>query len=96
MLKRSNEISNTQSLVVYNRMKGVELLHQIQLITAELSNVSTEEQFMKWADSNVSKYAMEALEAVEHFYLEGVHPSINALEVSLSVLKDFRGEILAA
>lgn len=96
MLKRANEITEVQSVVVYNRMKGIELLHMIQMITDELSDVSTEDQFLEWIEKNASKHAMESLKAVETFYLEGIHPSLNVLEVTLAVLRDFRGEILAA
>lgn len=90
-LKRSQEITQTEAMMVANRMRGVRRLAELQLLAEELSNYTTEQQFIDWCNVNGNQYAFDCLKAIETFYLDGVHPSLNAIDVSIAVLKDFRG-----
>lgn len=94
-LKRSAEISLEEATLVANRMKGIQMLNQLQQLTLELSSYTSEDEFEKWLYKNASNHGLESLKAVETFYLEGVHPSLNAIEVSIAILRDFRGEHFA-
>ena len=95
-LKRSQEITETEAVLVANRMRGVRKLAELQSLVEELASYTSEQQFIDWCETYSNDYANECLKAIETFYLEGIHPSLNAIDLSIALLKDFRGEILSA
>ena len=95
-LKRANEVTEAEATMVANRMRGVRRLYELQCLVEELSESTTETQFLNWLQENSNEYIMRSIKAIEVFYIDGVHPSIEAIDVTISVLKDFRGEILSA
>lgn len=90
-LKKYNEITETEKELVSNRMQGVNLLHRFQELVLELSEYTTDKQFETWFEDCGTEYIATAMKAVENFYIDGTHPSLEAIRVTIATLLDFRG-----
>ena len=90
-LKKYSEITEAEKQLVANRMEGVALLNRFQELVLELSEYTTDSQFEEWFNDCGNDYIATAMKAVETFYINGTHPSLEAIKVTIATLLDFRG-----